>query len=139
MDMERAAELPSGQLICLGCGQVLDKVVASFAVLGWDDTTEDYSKVVDVGDFACPYCGEPVHVTKFYPPAELGEEEKPRGVRPFPTTYDEWVTLAEDIKTADPSLASKVNYNLGLIQRELPGEDEAKRWLVRKAGELNIT
>jgi len=59
--------------------------------------------------------------------------------RLFPTTYGDWVTLAEDIKTADPSLIYRVNYNLGLIQRELPGADDAKRWLTRKAGELNIS
>lgn len=59
--------------------------------------------------------------------------------RIFPKSYGDWITLAEDIKTADPSLTSMVNYELGLIQQELPGADDAKRWLTRKAGELNIS
>ncbi len=58
--------------------------------------------------------------------------------RPVPQVYGDWVNLAEDMKTKDPNLASKVNYNLGLIQRDLPGADEAKRWLTQKASELGI-
>jgi len=145
MSMERAVELPSGQHVCLGCGQVLDRVVASFAVLGWDDVTEDYSKVVDVGDFACPYCGEAVHITKFYPP----EEQQERPSRPSPKTYGDWVDLAENIKErypGDPVMRASVSYQLGIIARAEAVEpvveeaeiEEAKRWLARKAGELDI-
>ena len=57
---------------------------------------------------------------------------------PSPRVYGDWVNLAEDIKARDPSLASKVNYNLGLILHDLPGSENAKRWLTRKAGELGI-
>lgn len=57
----------------------------------------------------------------------------------FPQTYMDYIYLAEDIKTRDPDIASKVNYNLGLIQRELPGAENAKRWLTNKARELGIS
>lgn len=59
--------------------------------------------------------------------------------RPFPETYGDWVNLAEDIKAADPGVVFKVNYNLHLVSQDLPGAEEAKRWLMRKAGELGIS
>lgn len=135
--MERAVELPSGQHVCLGCGQVLDKVVASFAVLDWDAVSGDYSKLTDVGDFACPYCGEVVSVTKFYPPEE--QQEKPS--RPYPQTYGDWVSLAEDIKDKlgdDVEARMKVNMQLGYIAADVDNSDSAKRWLAAKAIELGI-
>lgn len=69
--------------------------------------------------------------------------------RPFPQTYGDWVSLAEDIKAKyadDPVGRASVNYNLNIIAREgktVPMEeeadiDEAKRWLVEIAGELGI-
>lgn len=57
-----------GQVTCPGCSKVLDKVVVSFAVLGWDESALEYLKVEDTGDFACPYCGEVLAETEFRPP-----------------------------------------------------------------------
>lgn len=70
----------------------------------------------------------------------LGEEmiEVPLG-RPFPKTFGDWVDLAEAIKEKDQSLSPDVNENLGYIFTEDPAQSEdAKRWLVGKAGELGI-
>lgn len=57
-----------GRIRCSGCGVLLDKVVASFAVLGWDESASEYSKVEDTGDFQCPHCGHMVTETRFTPP-----------------------------------------------------------------------
>lgn len=60
--------------------------------------------------------------------------------RPFPETYSDWVNLAADIKERDPSLTPMVNGYMGIIAEITPGDvDDAKRWLVNKAGELGIT
>jgi len=70
--------------------------------------------------------------------------------RPFPETYGDWVNLAEDIKTRyadDPVDRAAVNYNLKVIAEEdgvtpmveQSEVDDAKRWLIQKAGELGIS
>lgn len=64
-----------------------------------------------------------------------------RPSRPFPQTYGDWVGLAEDVKTQDPDNAVDVNNALTYISREdeAPHEaNEAKRWLMRRARELDI-
>jgi len=76
---------------------------------------------------------------------KLGEEmiEIPLG-RSFPETYGDWVNLAEDIKDKypdDPVMRASVNYQLGYIaeEDEYPEEaQEAKRWLTKQAGKLQI-
>jgi len=61
--------------------------------------------------------------------------------RPFPKTYADWVDLALDIKKKAPELSTEVNECLMAIIGEGTGRDvdDAKRWLVRRAGELGIT
>lgn len=59
--------------LCPKCGKMADKVVVSFAVLKYNETTEDYTDIEDIGDAACVYCGEPLAIVRFYPP-EKGEE-----------------------------------------------------------------
>ncbi len=60
--------------------------------------------------------------------------------RPFPETYGDWVSLAEDIKAKMPQEKwGIVNSTLQLISEEHPNSGEAKRWLVEKAGELGIS
>ena len=59
----------------------------------------------------------------------------------FPQTYSDWVNLAEDIKQKMPTESWYiVNDLLQVIsQEEGPVAEEAKRWLMRKAGELGIS
>jgi len=61
--------------------------------------------------------------------------------RPFPRSYADWADLGTDIRVRDkdPVLADKINEFLTQIYEEMPGADDAKRWLVQKAGELGIT
>ncbi len=60
--------------------------------------------------------------------------------RKFPKTYDGWVELALDIKEKMPPGAwSIVNNLLQVIEEGGPEAEEAKRWLIAKAGELGIT
>lgn len=61
--------------------------------------------------------------------------------RPFPETYGDWVSLAEDIKQKMPEESWYiVNELLQTISKEEgPVVDEAKRWLMNKAGELGIS
>lgn len=64
----------------------------------------------------------------------------PKGDRPFPKTYGDWVNLAEDIKERypdDPVTRAAVNFQLQRIA-EREDEDEAKRWLMQEAGRLGI-
>lgn len=61
--------------------------------------------------------------------------------RPFPQTYGDWVNLAENIKERypdDPVMRASVNYQLQHIAEETELAEEAKRWLMQKAGELGI-
>ena len=59
--------------------------------------------------------------------------------RPFPETYGDWVSLAEDIKAKMPPESwGVVNGTLQVVGEEGPNAEEAKRWLVEKAGELDI-
>ncbi len=58
--------------------------------------------------------------------------------RPFPETYGDWVSLAEDIKAKDPDLSYLVNNHLLQISGNTDEAEEAKRWLTRKAGKLGI-
>ncbi len=76
------------------------------------------------------------------------------GKRPFPSTYGDWVDLAEDIKARypdDPVMRATANFSLQQIleweQYTRPPDEqevaeksanEAKRWLINKAGELGI-
>ncbi len=62
----------------------------------------------------------------------------PEGRRPSPKTYGDWVSLAEDIKAKDPDLSYLVNNHLLQISDNTCEAEEAKRWLVSKAGELGI-
>ncbi len=74
---------------------------------------------------------------KFYVPSWRGPSQVGR---PFPETYGDWVNLAEDIKAKlpdDPATRACVNFQLQHIA-EREDEDEAKRWLVNKAGKLGI-
>ena len=59
--------------------------------------------------------------------------------RPFPQIYDDWANLGLDIIEKDNRLRGDVQEHLSTIYLHLPGEDDSKRWLVRKAGELGIT
>jgi len=62
-------------------------------------------------------------------------------LRPFPKTYGDWVDLAENIKERipdDPATIATVNYQLNTIAVGESGVEEAKRWLLNKAGELGI-
>lgn len=65
-----------------------------------------------------------------------GSTELPRL---FPKTYGDWADLGMDIKEKDSSLSGEVNDALTKIYEEAPGADDAKRWLVRKTGELGVT
>ena len=59
----------------------------------------------------------------------------------FPQAYGDWVDLAENIKEKspnDPVMITDVNYYLQHIARGTEKADEAKRWLMQKAGELGI-
>ena len=69
--------------------------------------------------------------------------------RPFPKAYGDWVNVAENIKERypdDPVMRASVNYQLGIIAREedvtpvveVKEVEEARRWLMLKAGELGI-
>lgn len=60
--------------------------------------------------------------------------------RPFPETYGDWVSLGMDIKEKDPDIGTiaQVNNALISIADDRPDAEEAKQWLVEKAGELNI-
>jgi len=72
----------------------------------------------------------------------VGEPEYITPSRPFPKTHSDWVSLAADIKEKDPDdlvMVASVNYSLNQILDEEEGAEEAKRWLVEKARELNIT
>lgn len=59
--------------------------------------------------------------------------------RLFPKTYGDWAELGADIKETDPNTSEEVNNALIDIAGDLPGCEDAKRWLVQKAGELGIT
>lgn len=59
--------------------------------------------------------------------------------RPFPQTYDDWADLGIDIGAKDPSIKDAVYRALTKIYEGTPDADEAKRWLVNKAGELGVT
>lgn len=60
--------------------------------------------------------------------------------RLFPETYSDWVDLALSIKERMPEGAwGIVNNLLQVIAEGGPEAEEAKRWLVKKAGELGIT
>ena len=62
--------------------------------------------------------------------------------RPVPQTYMDWVDLAEDIKQKMPPESWYIINNLLLVisqEEEGPVAEEAKRWLVTKAGELGIS
>ena len=60
--------------------------------------------------------------------------------RPFPQTYGDWVDLSSSIKEKTPVGAhATVNNLLQIIHEGGPEAEEAKRWLVKKAGELSIT
>jgi len=60
--------------------------------------------------------------------------------RPFPKTYGDWVDLAESIKDkADIPVYTETSYKLGIILGNIDGDaEDAKRWLIKKAGELGI-
>ena len=59
--------------------------------------------------------------------------------RPFPETYNDWVSLAMDIKEKmDPVAWTVVNGLLQVVEEGGPEAEEAKRWLVKKAKELGI-
>jgi len=60
--------------------------------------------------------------------------------REFPKTYGDWVNLAEDIKTKNPSSHTKLSVNICLlsISSNNPDAEEAKRKLMEKARELGI-
>lgn len=64
---------------------------------------------------------------------------RPEEVSLLPKTYGDWSDLGMSIKEKDPSLSDKVNNALGKISEGTPDADEAKRWLVNKAGELGVT
>ncbi len=62
--------------------------------------------------------------------------------RPFPQTDGEWINLSSNIKDKyseyDP-MKSEVNHQLGIVMSLEEGNvDEAKRWLMQKAGELGV-
>jgi rubrerythrin len=61
--------------------------------------------------------------------------------RPFPETYGDWVNLAQDIKANSVEAGwDIVNFYLNIVLGNDEGDvDDAKRWLVNKAGELGIT
>lgn len=73
-------------------------------------------------------------------------------IRLFPKTYGDWVNLAEDIKGKypdDPIMKATVNFSLQQVALEdeepteareerLKEAQEGKRWLMQKAGELDI-
>jgi len=59
--------------------------------------------------------------------------------RPFPQVYDEWADLGIDIGAKDPSITDEVQTVLTHIYAKTPSADEAKRWLIQKAGELGVT
>lgn len=62
--------------------------------------------------------------------------------RQFPQAYTDWITLAEDIKEKlgdDVDARMEVNMQLGHISIEDEDSDNAKRWLVSKAGELGVS
>jgi rubrerythrin len=77
--------------------------------------------------------------------AMLSEMERPikpeegQLQRPFPKNYGDWADLGVDIKEKAPELSDGVNSCLVSISEERANIDEAKRWLVLKAGELGIT
>jgi rubrerythrin len=59
--------------------------------------------------------------------------------RPFPQTYNDWADLGIDLGAKDPSIKDEVYNKLQAIYNGTSEADEAKRWLVRKAGELGVT
>jgi len=130
------------KIVCSGCGEELDLVVLSFGTRSWDKRTQSYihTEGDDEGDWQCPKCGAAVSETRYYPPTTG---------RPFPQTYGDWVNLAESIKQKDPTVSTswEVSHALNAILEEERGEaepdadytaDDAKRWLVEKAGELGL-
>lgn len=73
---------------------------------------------------------------------EIAPVEKlpPGGVsRLFPKTYGDWVDLACSIKERDPSPETVTRVNVSLFNISEKDDDDAKRWLIEKAGELGIT
>lgn len=69
-----------------------------------------------------------------------GESMQTGQERPLPETYSDWVNLAMDIKekSLDVGIMARVNTALTAISEDQPSAEEAKRWLVSKAGELGI-
>lgn len=59
--------------------------------------------------------------------------------RPFPQTYDDWADLGIDIQAEDPTIADEVYTRLNHIYTKTPEAEDAKRWLIQKAGELGVT
>ncbi|GAI49713.1 unnamed protein product, partial [marine sediment metagenome] len=51
---------------------------------------------------------------------------------------DDWADLGIDIGVKDPSIKDEVYSALTKIYENAPDADDAKRWLVAKAGELGI-
>ena len=86
---------------------------------------------------------------KFFPaPADYttpGDIEYPpqRAPRPYPQTYGDWVSLAEDIKSRekDQTVWLNVNVALNTIGDEMADAHNvimAKQYITQKAGELGI-
>ena len=67
-------------------------------------------------------------------------EQIPEEPEFFHRTYMDWYNLAEDIKQKMPPESWYIVNDLLLVisQEEGPVADEAKRWLMKKAGELGI-
>lgn len=59
--------------------------------------------------------------------------------RPFPQTYDDWADLGIDVGAKDSSIVDEVQTALTHIYAKTPEAEEAKRFLVNKAGELGVT
>ena len=75
--------------------------------------------------------------------SHTGAVSAQRGIESlFPKTYGDWVNMAENIKEKYPDdtvMIASVNYQLRHISEETEEADEAKRWLVERAGELGIS
>ena len=125
-------------------------------ILGHDIDIEVYISAPDVRGFTI---GDPFHTEKYIhlettplypsmPTSLLGGAGMPMyipgtgGKHPVPTTYGMWIDLSEDIKDKyplDSPERAEVNFQLGiLLELEEGRPDDAKRWLVNKAGEVGI-
>jgi len=105
------------------------------------------AELTGVGETGQQYTERMEYMLGYRHPSQMGTVPSAMPDRIFPGmrgeafVYGDWVDLAEDIKSKypdDPVMRASVNYQLQHIAEETEEAEEAKRWLMQKAGELGI-